>query len=733
MYSAIVFHYLFKMFKPFIISKVLRILTNVLLYFYRCYFQAQEQLSLAEEKLNHVNSVHKQLQGVLEEMHSTIENEKQLKLEEEHLRRKFEMDLKDEQNKVYNLEKDKNEMEQFVLRIDIDIKEKTDKLDSEQCSVIRSQKHIRELQTNAERMEEEFEQEVQAKRAAEHLKSDYAREVEQLTENLEEAILNTQAQMELNQKLDARLLEMRKDKEECIINYESTLMKLKKKHQEAYDEMSTQIDVLNRMKSKAEKDIMGLNLQYNDTRSALERVTVEKVLTEKNLKSLKEKLTGIEKKTDETSMKFKEVDYQNKRLIEVNSDKLLELQKMFNDISILENDRSNLSHQLQDSKAMCEREEKDYQSLLGKFRTVEHEYDGIKELYEDEQMNKEESIRHLQRATLEATQWRSKFEKDALEKVQELEMAKVKLQAKLAEAESVIESQNSKLVSTEQSKQHLTKVITEVSKKVDEANNDYNQSEKRIKILDKVITDWKTKADNISRDLLVSQKNCRNAAAELFRIKNGYEESVIKLEEVKHENTNLSNEIKGITEKITDGGRTVHEIEKQRQKLVNDKSDLEALLSDIETALEQEEQKLQTLTLQIKETHDAVDQRIKEMILNFDSCQANHVKAKETVEAKVLYESKEKAALLRDRHKIEQDLVEYDAALVRTNLKSVELQKMTRQLQEKLKEKNAHLEEEQEHKDAAGQYLINAERKMHTYQNSLEEAKTILDQYDRSR
>jgi hypothetical protein len=50
----------------------------------------------------------------------------------------------------------------------------------------------------------------------------------------------------------------------------------------------------------------------------------------------------------------------------------------------------------------------------------------------------------------------------------------------------------------------------------------YSQAEKRVKLMDKVIAEWKTKADNISLELNNSQKDTRNASAELFRVKNGY-------------------------------------------------------------------------------------------------------------------------------------------------------------------------------------------------------------------
>ena len=79
----------------------------------------------------------------------------------------------------------------------------------------------------------------------------------------------------------------------------------------------------------------------------------------------------------------------------------------------------------------------------------------------------------------------------------------------------------------------------------------------------------------------------RNASAELFRVKNGYEEAIGQLDEVKRENKSLSDEIKDLMEQISEGGRSIHEIEKQRKKLEAEKFELETALGDAESALEQ--------------------------------------------------------------------------------------------------------------------------------------------------
>merc|ERR1711971_591511 len=86
-----------------------------------------------------------------------------------------------------------------------------------------------------------------------------------------------------------------------------------------------------------------------------------------------------------------------------------------------------------------------------------------------------------------------------------------------------------------------------------------------------------------------SQVECRSYSTELFKVKTAYEETMQQLDCVRRENKNLSNEIKDIMDQIGEGGRTIHEIDKIRKRLENEKLELQAALEEAESALEQEE------------------------------------------------------------------------------------------------------------------------------------------------
>ena len=695
--------------------------------------KSAEELGVHQDKFEYLNGIKAKLEKTLDQMDSAVESEKRTKANVEKERRKIEGELRMAQEHVSDLERAKRELEQCILRKETEIHQMNNQLDDEQAGMNRVQKSIKELQSRVEEMEEELEAERQGRAKAERQRQDLASEYDELTERLEESSVATSAQIELNKKREAEIMKMRKDVEENNIHHETTLLSLRKKHQDAVSEMSEQTDQLGKIKTKIEKDKMTVRLQLDDTRAATDHIYHEKAVAEKNCKTLEAQLVTLQKKIDDNVSQLCDYENQNRRLTSENANLFTRLEELAGNATMLQKIKIQLASQLDDVKRMADDEAKERQSLLGRYRTLEHEFDGVKAHFDDEVQQKDEVCRQVGKAMAELNHWRSKFEQEAMIKVEELEATKVKLQARLAESESTMENLNSKLMALEKSKLGLSKEIEDVGCRVDQANMLHNQAEKKIKIMDKTIGEWKTKANCLSTELSDTQKECRNSSAELFRIKNGYEEAFSQLEDVKRENKSLGDEIRDLMEQISEGGRNIHEIEKARKRLEAEKFELEGALGDAESALEQEENKLLRLTLEVSQVRSDIDKRIQEKEEEFEGTKRNHAKQMEQMQYSIEAESKSKAEAMRMRKKLELDIGELDSALEHANLANIDLQKNIKNYQDKTKEKILQLDNEQRAKDEARENMLNAERRANTMQNALEEAKTLLDQADRAR
>ncbi len=134
--------------------------------------------------------------------------------------------------------------------------------------------------------------------------------------------------------------------------------------------------------------------------------------------------------------------------------------------------------------------------------------------------------------------------------------------------------------------------------------------EKRAKNFDKVIAEWKAKVEELQQQLDESQREnrykvsvissrslggifffyiFRENAAEVFRNRAALEDARDQLENVKKENKNLSLEVKDLLDQIGEGGRSLHEVDRQRRRLEVEKEELANALDEAETALEAEE------------------------------------------------------------------------------------------------------------------------------------------------
>ncbi|EAT42758.1 AAEL005733-PB [Aedes aegypti] len=692
-----------------------------------------EELQAAEDKVNHLNKVKAKLEQTLDELEDSLEREKKLRGDVEKAKRKVEGDLKLTQEAVADLERNKKELEQTIMRKDKEISALSAKLEDEQSLVGKTQKQIKELQGRIEELEEEVEAERQARAKAEKQRADLARELEELGERLEEAGGATSAQIELNKKREAELAKLRRDLEESNIQHEGTLANLRKKHNDAVAEMAEQVDQLNKLKTKAEKERSQYYAEMNDARLSLDHMANEKAAQEKVAKQLQHTLNEVQGKLDETNRTLNDFDSAKKKLSIENSDLLRQLEDAESQVSQLSKIKISLTQQLEDTKRLADEESRERATLLGKFRNLEHDLDSLREQVEEEAEGKADIQRQLSKANAEAQLWRTKYESEGVARAEELEEAKRKLQARLAEAEETIESLNQKCVALEKTKQRLSTEVEDLQLEVDRATSIANAAEKKQKAFDKIIGEWKLKVDDLAAELDASQKECRNYSTELFRLKGAYEEGQEQLEAVRRENKNLADEVKDLLDQIGEGGRNIHEIEKSRKRLEAEKDELQAALEEAEAALEQEENKVLRAQLELSQVRQEIDRRIQEKEEEFENTRKNHQRALDSMQASLEAEAKGKAEALRMKKKLEADINELEIALDHANKANAEAQKNIKRYQQQLKDVQSALEEEQRARDDAREQLGISERRANALQNELEESRTLLEQADRGR
>ena len=195
----------------------------------------------------------------------------------------------------------------------------------------------------------------------------------------------------------------------------------------------------------------------------------------------------------------------------------------------------------------------------------------------------------------------------------------------------------------------------------------------------------------------------------------------------------LSNEIKDIMDQISEGGRSIHEIDKIRKRLEAEKMELEAALSEAEGAVEQEENKVLRASLELTQVRQEIERRIAQKEDEFASTKKNFGKAIEGMQAALETETKGKVEALRMKKKLETDVIDLGIALEHANAANAESQRNIKLIQNNIRGVQMKFEDESRAKAAAQDNLIANERRAHSNQNALEEARTLLEQADRNR
>jgi myosin heavy chain 6/7 len=695
--------------------------------------KTEEDIQSMEDRSNHLSRVKSKLEQSLDEAEDSLEREKKTKGDVEKLKRKVEGDLKLTQETVSDLERMKAELTQSVQRKEKESSAIGAKIEDEATLGSKYSKQTKELQSRLEELDEELSIERGNRAKAEKSRAMLKKDLEDLGSRLEEAGANTATQVELNKKREAELARLKGELEELNIAHEGTLAALRMKHNNTMAELGEQIDGINGNKQKAEKDKAGMERDLQEARSNLEDSVRAKAEMDKNGKLLQGSIVDAHQKLDELARALNEADSQKKRLDVEKQDLERQIEEGEAAMSNLNKNKISLTTQLEDTKRLGDAEARDRSAMLSKFKNLSTELENLRERIDDEHQRKSDALKALSKASAEIQLWRSRYETEGLGRVDELESSRNKLQARIGEAEETVETLQAKIANSEKSKGRMQTDLEEISMEYERTHAAAIITEKRGRNFDKVVGEWKSKADDVAAEVDASQKEGRNYNSELFRLKAAHDEVVEQLDVVKRENKNLADEIKDLLDQLGDGGRSIHELDKQRRRLEVEKEELQAALEEAEAALEQEENKVLRAQLELGQVRQEIDRKIQEKEEEFDNTRKNHQRAMDSLGASLEAEQRAKAEALRIKKKLESDINELEIALDHANKANSEGQKAIKRYQGTLRDTIQGFEDEARGRQEVMEQVGISERKANALSGEVEESRALLDSAERAK
>merc|ERR1719410_1554187 len=168
-------------------------------------------------------------------------------------------------------------------------------------------------------------------------------------------------------------------------------------------------------------------------------------------------------KLDELARALNESDSTKKKLQVEAQDLTRQIEETENAIGNLSKSKISLSTQLEDTKRLADAEARDRASLLTKFKMLSTECENLKMRIDEEADKKNDALKALSKAQAEIQLWKSKYETEALGRIDEREGGKAKLSSRVMEAEETIDSLNTKIAATEKSKHRLETELEEIA------------------------------------------------------------------------------------------------------------------------------------------------------------------------------------------------------------------------------------------------------------------------------
>uniref|UniRef100_A0AAR2JNM5 Myosin-7 n=1 Tax=Pygocentrus nattereri TaxID=42514 RepID=A0AAR2JNM5_PYGNA len=695
--------------------------------------QTLDDLQSEEDKVNTLTKAKVKLEQQVDDLEGSLEQEKKVRMDLERAKRKLEGDLKLTQESIMDLENDKQQLEERLKKKDFEITQLNSKIEDEQAVIVQLQKKMKELQARVEELEEELEAERAARAKVEKQRADLARELEEISERLEEAGGATAAQIEMNKKREAEFQKLRRDLEEATLHHEATAATLRKKQADSVAELGEQIDNLQRIKQKLEKEKSELKLELDDVVSSMEQIVKSKTNLEKVSRTLEDQLNEFRNKCEENQRSLNDFSTQKAKLQAENDELSRQMEEKESLIFQLTRGKHSYSQQLEDLKRQLEEEVKAKNALAHAVQSCRHDSDLLREQYEEEQEAKAELQRSLSKANAEVALWRTKYETDAIQRTEELEEAKKKLAQRLQDAEEAVEAVNAKCSSLEKTKHRLQNEIEDLMVDMERSNAAAAALDKKQRNFDKVLADWKQKYEESQCELESSQKEARSLSTELFKLKNSYEESLDHLETIKRENKILQEEITDLTEQLGEGGKTVHELEKVRKQLEQEKSEIQAALEEAEGSLEHEESKILRAQLEYNQIKAGLERKLTEKDEEMEQSKRNLIRTIDTLQSSLEAETRNRNEALRVKKKMEGDLNEMEIQLSQANRQAAEAQKQLKSLHSNFKDCQLQLDDALRANDDLKENVAIVERRNVLLQAELEELRNVLEQTERGR
>merc|ERR1711962_1710086 len=343
-------------------------------------------------------------------------------------KRRLDADLKDSKDKVASLEEEVAATKDTISKRDKSIKELEEVRENSEGLIKQLQKKIAELLARIEELEEELENERKAKQKTELARKELEANLEEMNEQLLVQGDATTAQSEIAKKKDSEIARLRKEIDEATAAGEDAVSALKGKMAAA----------VKKAKAKSDKDKAAVAAELADATADISTLKKQKQSADKAYRVLEDQLLDLKGRYEEQEIALVDVEAKAAKAASDGSNTGKALEEAEHKIGLLTKDKKSLEQALDEVRGEAEAESKAKHDTNLKLKAAQSEIEALNEQLEEEASTKAAMQQKLSKALADAASGKGGFGIEDSERVEELEDAKKKLNARVKEMEEAL-------------------------------------------------------------------------------------------------------------------------------------------------------------------------------------------------------------------------------------------------------------------------------------------------------
>uniref|UniRef100_A0A2K5ZCS8 Myosin heavy chain 15 n=1 Tax=Mandrillus leucophaeus TaxID=9568 RepID=A0A2K5ZCS8_MANLE len=695
--------------------------------------QTLDDLHMEEEKLSSLSKANLKLEQQVVGLEGALEQERKARINCERELHKLEGDLKLNQESMENLESSQRHLAEELRKKELENSQMNSKVENEKGLVAQLQKMVKELQTQIKDLKEKLEAERTTRAKMEKERADLTQDLADLNERLEEVGGASLAQLEITKKQETKFQKLRRDMEEATLHFEATSASLKKRHADSLAELEGQVENLQQVKQKLEKDKSDLQLEVDDLLTHIEQMTRAKANAEKLCTLYEERLNEANAKLDKVTQLANDLAAQKTELWSESGEFLRRLEEKEALINQLSREKSNFTRQIEELRGQLEKETKSQSALAHALQKAQRDCDLLREQYEEEQEVKAELHRTLSKVNAEMVQWRMKYENNVIQKTEDLEDAKKELAIRLQEAAEAMGVANARNASLERARHRLQLELGDALSDLGKVRSAAARLDQKQLQSGKALADWKQKHEESQTLLDASRKEIQALSTELLKLKHAYKESIVGQETLRRENKNLQEEISNLTNQVREGTKNLTEMEKVKKLIEQEKTEVQVTLEETEGALERNESKILRFQLELLKAKAELERKLSEKDEELENFRRKQQCTIDSMQSSLDSEAKSRIEATRLKKKMEKDLNEMELQLSCANRQVSEATKSLGQLQIQIKDLQMQLDDSTQLNSDLKEQVAVAERRNSLLQSELEDLRSLQEQTERGR